>query len=79
MQPITRLWLKIAVATLEIHLLLIAALAIGQEIPNWAGAIALTTLFAERIFYITGGIGGYVSYRQRIKEARRGESHHHRP
>lgn len=79
MQPTTRLWLKIATALIEIILILIAALAIGRAVPYLAGAIALTALLAERIFYITGGIGGYVSYRQRIKEARRGESHHHRP
>lgn len=79
MQPTTRLWMKILFALIEIAMILIAAMTIGGTLPYWLGAIVLTILFASRMFYVLGGVGGYLSYRASAKEALRGKSHDHRP
>ena len=79
MQPNTRFWMKILVATMEALLILVAAMAIGGSVNAIIGGVALTLIFMSRLFYVTGGLGGYILYRNSTKETRRGEPQNHRP
>jgi hypothetical protein len=79
LHPTTRLWFKIAAAAGEAIFLLMIILMLFGFVPGVIGMIGLALLLLERLIYIASGVGGYLSYRKSIKEAHRGESHHHRP